>query len=263
MSFARDYVLSKFFGEGSGGNEDDLFLAINNGTITDFVATENMYKLRPYMFAGNTTLKSVDLSKLNAPQRPDISFPYPDLANLLGKHCFEGCSSLENIILPEVLDTSDAARGRWLGEGAFYKCTGLKEFVTDKAGLLGNASVELFRYCTGLKKVIMPNVTSEVQNRVFGDCTSLELVDFGGGYIGNYWFYNCRSLKVLVIRSTTVTNLLSAEPFVNTPFASGGAGGTVYVPQALIEEYKQATNWSALYSAGTCNFMAIEGSEYE
>jgi hypothetical protein len=48
-----------------------------------------------------------------------------------------------------------------------------------------------------------------------------------------------------------------------TPFASGGTGGTVYVPQALITEYQNATNWSTLYAGGTCNFVAIEGSEYE
>jgi hypothetical protein len=60
-----------------------------------------------------------------------------------------------------------------------------------------------------------------------------------------------------------VVKLINVSAFVSTPFASGGTGGTVYVPAALVETYKTATNWSTLYAAGTCNFVALEGSEYE
>ena len=67
----------------------------------------------------------------------------------------------------------------------------------------------------------------------------------------------------MALRSETVCTLSNVNAFNNTPFASGETGGTVYVPQALIEDYKIATNWSTLYEAGTCNFVAIEGSEYE
>jgi hypothetical protein len=57
--------------------------------------------------------------------------------------------------------------------------------------------------------------------------------------------------------------LSSISSFNSTPFATNGTGGTVYVPQALIAQYQQATNWSVLHTAGTCSFAAIEGSEYE
>jgi hypothetical protein len=266
MSFARDYVLSKFFGEGSsgsGGNGGDLFLSINNRTIEKFVATENMYKLRPYMFAENTTLKSVDLSKLNAPLRTDVSEPFLDFEGLIGPYCFQNCSSLENIVLPELLDPIVAGNQAWIGGRAFLNCIGLKEFVTDKAGRFNSPSLHAFAGCTGLKKVIVPNFVSSNAINLFNGCTSLEIVDFGGGDITRGWFNNCNSLKVLIIRSATVTPLKFSDAFTGTPFASGGTGGTVYVPQALIEGYKQDTNWSALHAAGTCNYMAIEGSEYE
>jgi hypothetical protein len=65
------------------------------------------------------------------------------------------------------------------------------------------------------------------------------------------------------MRGATVCPLINTNVFNSTPFAAGKAGGTVYVPQALIEQYQTATNWSTLYAAGTCNFVAIEGSEYE
>ena len=76
-------------------------------------------------------------------------------------------------------------------------------------------------------------------------------------------FGYCKNLTTLVLKSETVCTLSNINAFNNTPFASGKTGGTVYVPQALIESYQTATNWSTLYAAGTCNFVAIEGSEYE
>ena len=39
--------------------------------------------------------------------------------------------------------------------------------------------------------------------------------------------------------------------------------GRIYVPAALIEQYKTETNWSALYGYGNFEFTAIEGSEYQ
>ena len=73
----------------------------------------------------------------------------------------------------------------------------------------------------------------------------------------------CTALKTIVLRSAGLCSLVNANALTGTPFASGGTGGTVYVPSALIESYKTATNWSTLYAGGTCNFVAIEGSEYE
>jgi hypothetical protein len=76
-------------------------------------------------------------------------------------------------------------------------------------------------------------------------------------------FSGCTNLRTIIIRGETVATLSDVNNFTDTPFASGGTGGTVYVPEALIESYQNATNWSTLYAAGTCTFVAIEGSEYE
>ena len=81
--------------------------------------------------------------------------------------------------------------------------------------------------------------------------------------ISNYAFSGCEALTVLILRSDKVCSLNSYSVFSYTPFASDGTGGTVYVPAELIESYQTASNWAFLYNAGTCNFVAIEGSEYE
>ena len=238
-----------------GGDTTSLFTEINNGTIENFIATEDMYRLRPYMFYGNASLKSIDLTKLNAPWLGGGSTK--DHNGLIGAYCFSNCTALENIILPENTGVS------WIHGRAFMGCTALKEFATEKPGSFSSLCPQVFANCTNLKKAIIPNFTSAAVANVFNGCTSLELVDFAGGTIGATWFNNCALLKTLVIRGASVTTLLNINAFTNTPFASDGTGGTVYVPAALIESYQTATNWSTLYAAGTCNFAAIEGSEYE
>lgn len=48
-----------------------------------------------------------------------------------------------------------------------------------------------------------------------------------------------------------------------TPFASGGTGGTLYVPNALKSSYQSASNWSTILGYATNSIQAIEGSYYE
>jgi hypothetical protein len=107
-------------------------------------------------------------------------------------------------------------------------------------------------------------VATSIYNYAFQKCYALASADFPSATeIGDRAFSDCSALTTLVLRSNTLCTLKSTGAFTNTTFASGGTGGTVYVPQALITEYQNATNWSTLYAAGTCNFVAIEGSEYE
>jgi hypothetical protein len=112
-----------------------------------------------------------------------------------------------------------------------------------------------------IKKIRLPNLTSSGQY-AFGRCDNLTLVDLGK--ITNIYktFLTNKQLNTIILRSQTVCTL-SLSDLNGTPFASNGTGGTVYCPASLITEYQNATNWSSLYAAGTCNFVAIEGSEYE
>ena len=77
------------------------------------------------------------------------------------------------------------------------------------------------------------------------------------------WAFWGAPIETLVIRGDNVTTIATKTAFDGTPFSAGGSGGTVYVKSALIEQYKSATNWAALYEGGSCNFVALEGSEYE
>ena len=105
----------------------------------------------------------------------------------------------------------------------------------------GNA----FRWCESLTSVnFRAAVTCE--GEAFAWCSKLATVDFSsienldGGAFG--W---CYALKTLIIRNTASVCTLSAT--MGSTIIHTGAGH-IYVPSALVDAYKEATNWSTYAS---------------
>ena len=61
-------------------------------------------------------------------------------------------------------------------------------------------------------------------------------------YIQHSTFYGNKKLVTLIIRTQAVAKLNATSAFRDTLIASGT--GYVYVPSALVDSYKAATNWS-------------------
>ena len=109
-----------------------------------------------------------------------------------------------------------------------------------------------FRSCSNLTTVDFPVATS-IGPSAFYSCRSLTTADFPVvTSIGTYAFNSCRVLKSLLLRGNNVCTLSSTNAINSTPIKSGT--GYIYVPSALIEQYKASTNWST-YSA---QFRALE-----
>lgn len=116
---------------------------------------------------------------------------------------------------------------------------------------------------TRIQRLIARNCYDAGNNALRG-CSALAFLDVALVNIKAGGFADDTNIKTIILRkSDGICILINTSAFNKTPFASGGTGGTVYVPSALIAQYQQATNWSTLYAAGTCSFAAIEGSEYE
>lgn len=136
----------------------------------------------------------------------------------------------------------------------------LEEFNDDVLATIRGSAFQLYRT---LKSVNLPNVI-EIKSTAFQNCSNLTTVQLAKATsIGGSAFQYCGSLKTLVLRNPTVVTLSSTSVFNYSAFSASKGGGTVYVPQALITEYQNATNWSTLYASGACDFVAVEGSEYE
>jgi hypothetical protein len=144
----------------------------------------------------------------------------------------------------------------------FSGCTSLVNVNLPKATYVG---LRAFDNCKNLEYISFPSATI-VYGSAFLNAIKLKTVDFGTtvNFARTDSFNGCSSLDTLVLRGNEVSPLSNIALFTSVgAFSADATGGTIYVPGALIESYKEATNWSALYEAGRCNFVAIEGSEYE
>lgn len=244
-------------GFGAGGGSSAEFEALVKRTITevDYAGTfigahafrtcikltrvnaENVVTINENAFAGCSLLEEINI---------------PNCENVYGS-AFGSCTVLRKLNLPKMTNyySGSIANG----------CTALEE--VDLPVYAGALQTQSFKTCRSLVDVNIPKVTG-ISTYAFQSCTSLMLLDLPAvTKIDANAFYGASKLNTIVLRSETVCTLSSTTAFTSTPFASSGTGGTVYVPSALITQYQQATNWSTLYAAGTCNFAAIEGSEYE
>lgn len=97
----------------------------------------------------------------------------------------------------------------------------------------------------------------------FNTCRSLKTVDVRAKNLPRYMFENSSALDTMILRNSAICILDNISAFNGTPFASGGSGGTLYVPQARITEYTQATNWSTILGYANNQILPIEGSIYE
>lgn len=177
-----------------------------------------------------------------------------DLPNVLSlaENAFGQCKSLININIPKCVTIADNA----------FINTKFQSIYLPSLETLGKS---VFSYCSSLSEVDLPKVTI-LEEGTFERCETLSIAKLNSvETIKKGAFNYCSKLTTLVLKGNKVVTLPAAfnSTFSKTPFATGGTGGTVYVPQELITEYQNATNWSVGYAAGTCNFVAIEGSEYE
>lgn len=220
----------------SGGGNDDTLKQLIEGTLTSFY-DDQITHIRTRMFGYNTALKEVELPN----------------AKTMGMAAFASATALETVKLDSIETLVVGAQDQ-----QFYSCTSLKNVSMNSLKVVGAMS---FDGCTALKQVYLPSLTRVGGNGFIR--SGLETAHFPVlSSIGTSAFASTK-LATLVLGGDAVVTLDNVSAFTGTPFAAGGTGGTAYVKQALIPSYQTATNWSALYAAGTCEFVAIEGSEYE
>ena len=98
---------------------------------------------------------------------------------------------------------------------------------------------------TGLQSVELPSV-SQIKANAFDGCSNLEVAKLGGEGSSNSLsiapnaFSNCSKLQHLLIDRPAMA-ALGNSGLKNTPISIGE--GAVYVPEALLSDYKVNTNW--------------------
>lgn len=203
-------------------------LALNKTLITDehLKLFKDSASLANYAFSYCTSITSAEfLNVINVPT-----------------YAFSSCSNLT---------TANFPNAKTLSAQAFYFC---KKLNNINFPLLQTIYSQALSYCDALETVSFPLLTKLNGYTFYADraLTKVFLNANVAGSMGSKEFQSCTSLTALVIRSEQAWTLSNVDSFTSTPIASGT--GYIYVPSALVETYKTATNWSTYAT----QFRALE-----
>ena len=188
--------------------------------LLETVSLPNLVKTPIDAFSGCTALKHVSLPK------------YTGLEG--GSKMFYGCSALtdDSFDIPNLIHTN-----AW----DFWKCTGLTKIPYESQ--LDYVGDICFRDCL-IQSANLPNVTG-IGYGSFLDCKSLVRVDVGvkqRNTLRRHTFQGCSALETCILRADAFLPMENTSAFEGTPIKSGT--GYIYVPSALVDQYKVATNWT-------------------
>ena len=253
--------------------EDTLIESLHNRLTS--VSDDTLTTMPSYGLAGKTSLTSVSFPNLATINTYGFyndfniewnGWEFPK-AKTIGNYAFRYCYGLTgDIVLPSTVTS--------IGQYSFANCYKIETFRADGAiTTLGTytftgASTHVMQ----LRECHMPNLgTSIALNLNWGNatgasaCQLLEVCDIGKAKsIAANTFANCYALQTLIMRRTSVTTCANVNAFLNTPLRGrNGLTAKIYVPEALIDDYKAASVWTTLNGYGYIEWLPIEGSEYE
>ena len=113
---------------------------------------------------------------------------------------------------------------------------------------------------TYIKTAVIGGMPSNSGNFQFRNASAFKTADVAGGGRFDNTFNGCTAFDTLILRNTTLVSLFNIDTFTGTCFASGGAGGTLYVPNDLISDYQGASNWSTILGYANNQIKSIEST---
>ena len=138
--------------------------AFEKSDITDVYIRSNVKMIGEFAFSRSSSLKSVHLC---------------DGVQTIDACAFEGCTSLEDVRLPE--DMTQWNEGN--SGGQFWDCTSLESIVLPKN--LTGIGPFTFSGCTSLIDIVFPEEVKQIGSNAFAQTLWLESQPYGAVYIGN------------------------------------------------------------------------------
>lgn len=153
-----------------------------------------------------------------------------DRITTVGANAFHTFDSLTTVDLPSVTS---------IGGNVFNNCSKLRSVHLPALKSMG---VMAFYSCSSLETIEFPSLTA-TGSQGMRNCTKLVKADLGKSTsLAALFFGGCTALETLIIRTPTLCTLGATSAISDTKIAKGT--GYVYVPSALVDSYKAATNWS-------------------
>lgn len=149
---------------------------------------------------------------------------------LVGEDAFLNCDKVTDLCLPKL---------KKVCSNAFENMYALKQISLPS---LEEAEGYLFYDDSALTNVELP-LLQIINESMFIGCSALVVLNLPRvNHIRKYAFEGCSVFETLILRSETVVTLEQTNALSDTKIASGT--GYIYVPKALINDYKTAENWS-------------------
>lgn len=153
-----------------------------------------------------------------------------DRVKELGSNAFYGCVCLETVDLPNATQ---------IGTETFTKCSKLTSVNFPKVKYADRSFIDV----NALTHVCFPSMTStgwqgltSMKGLLVADLPVITRINRGA-------FAYCFKLIAVILRNTAgVAGMDHSDAFNSTPIKDGT--GYIYVPSALVADYKAATNWS-------------------
>lgn len=228
--------------------DQDCFL--DNTSLESVTLPSTITHINDWAFSGCTSLKSISLP--NGLETIDWQAFYgcssleeitiPASVELIDKFVFEGCTSMKAIHVSDGNDNYTDDNGVLFDYDMttliFYppcktdtsynipeSCTIIEDWAfvgnsyLESIDLSGISEIgeDAFYYCTSLKKVVLSDDITILEDRTFGSCMALESINLPAmlDEIGDHCFYNCLSLKEITIPGRVDT--IGAGAFLNCP----------------------------------------------
>ena len=189
------------------------------------------------------------------------SISLPDSIETIGQNAFSGCSNLTLSTLPASLKT--------LGSGAFANSGISVSALPEGLTTIGDMC---FQMCANIESVVIPASVTSLGFGIWSPCTGLKSVTVNPAIALDSWtFSDCKLLSKIIINgsasiagdtfggATAETGAMViryADGIVqltseynhsyNPDLHIGTSTFPVYVPDALLDSYKTATNWSKI-----------------
>lgn len=209
---AQDFASEIASIEGGGGGDDGATIAaLFANTLTNL--NSNATSLRAYALRGCSKLVSLDLPNVTS----------------VGDNALYGVGAKE-VYLPSCTK---------VGGTAICYCNSLVKVNLPKCTSLGSYA---FRDNKLLADVSLPALTTLSQNALY-NCDSLVKINLPKVTTINASAFNgSANFATLILGASSVATLANTNALNGTKIAS--RTGYIYVPSALVDSYKSASNWS-------------------
>lgn len=217
--------------------DDSVLKGVIEGSATSVDIPQGTTKIKQSVFSFNYDLASVTIPNTVTIIEDSAfdnckgltSITIPNSVTTIGVQAFRTCVLLQEVIIPSSVTS--------LGNSAFLNCKRIASVTIPNSVItIGN---QAFSYCSSLTEIEFPDSVTALGEYCVAQCTSLTKITIGTGIstIGN-GFGNSANINLIIVKATT-------PPTIGSLFVTSRFNGQIYVPDASVNDYKTASNWSA------------------